>query len=122
MTTDDPGRWPKPAGGSSSTSRRSWVRQPTGRARLLETFGRNDPLIADALQTVIERGDLISTVADEGPARALAGDAPAPIETDPAIVTELIERSEASVAALQHDIRAKSRSALLDFIEAKMTK
>ena len=45
-------------------------------------------------------------------------DAPAPIETDPAIVTELIERSEASNAALERDIRSKSGSALLDFILA----
>ena len=44
--------------------------------------------------------------------------APAPIETDPAIVAELIERSQASIAALKRDIRTKSGSALLDFILA----
>ena len=43
---------------------------------------------------------------------------PAPIETDPAIVTELIERSQASIAALRRDIRTKSGPALLDFILA----
>ena len=37
-------------------------------------------------------------------ARRRAPAPPAPIETDPAIVTELIERSEASLAALQRDI------------------
>ena len=42
--------------------------------------------------------------------------APTPIETDPAIVTELIERNQASVAALKRDIQTKSGSALLDFI------
>ena len=42
--------------------------------------------------------------------------APAPIETDPAIVTELIGRSQASIAALKRDIQTKSGSALLDFI------
>ena len=45
-----------------------------------------------------------------------AGDPPAPIETDPAIVAELIERNQASVAALKRDIRTKSGSALIDFI------
>ena len=55
---------------------------------------------------------------DEGPGGAPAGDAPAPIETDPAIVAELIGRSEASIAALKRDIRTKSGSALLDFILA----
>ena len=43
---------------------------------------------------------------------------PAPIETDPAIVTELIGRSEASIAASERDIRTKSGEALLDFIRA----
>ena len=47
-----------------------------------------------------------------------AGGPPAPIETDPAIVAELIERSQASIAALKRDIRTKSGSALLDFILA----
>ena len=46
------------------------------------------------------------------------GGAPAPIETDPAIVTELIARSQASIAALRRDIQTKSGSALLDFILA----
>ena len=50
--------------------------------------------------------------------RAPAGEPPAPIETDPAIVTELIERSQASIAALKRDIGEKSGSALLDFILA----
>ena len=40
----------------------------------------------------------------------------APIETDPAIVADLIERSEDSIATLKRDIRTKSGSGLLDFI------
>ena len=39
-----------------------------------------------------------------------------PLETDPAIVTELIESNQASVAALQRDIQTLSGSSLLDFI------
>ena len=89
---------------------------PTSRAGLLGALGRSDPLIGDALQTVIERGDFIPTLPDEGPAGMPAGGPPAPIETDPAIVAELIERSQASIAALRRDIRTKSGSALLDFI------
>ena len=91
---------------------------PTSRAGLLEVLGRSDPLIGDALQTILERGDFIPTLADEGPGVTLGGGAPAPIETDPAIVTELIERTEASIATLEGDIRTKSGSALLDFILA----
>ena len=91
---------------------------PASRAGLLEVLGRSDPLIGDALQTILDRGDFIPSLPDEGPAWAPPGGAPAPIETDPAIVTELIERSQASIAAVQRDIRTKSGSALLDFILA----
>jgi pyruvate,water dikinase len=89
---------------------------PTTRAGLLEVLGRSDPLIGDALQTILDRGDFIPTLLDEGPSGMPAGGALAPIETDPAIVTEFIERSQASIATLKRDIRAKSGSALLDFI------
>ena len=91
---------------------------PTSRAGLLKVLGRSDPLIGDALQTILERGDFISTLPDEGPDGTPAGDAQAPIETDPAIVAELIERSQASIATLKREIRTKSGSALLDFILA----
>jgi rifampicin phosphotransferase len=94
---------------------------PASRAGLLEVMGRGDPLIRDALETVLERGDFIRSVPDEGPGGAPASGPsapPAPLETDPAIVAELIGRNEASVATLKRDIRTKSGSALLDFILA----
>ena len=91
---------------------------PASRAGLLEVLGRSDPLIGDALQTILDRGDFIPSLPDEGPGGPPAGGAPAPIETDPAIVAELIERSQASIAALKRDIRTKSGPALLDFILA----
>ncbi len=90
---------------------------PTSRAALLEVLGKGDPLIRDALETILERGDFVPLVHDDGPAGA-PPDAPAPIETDPAIVAELIEHNQASVAALKRDIRAQSGPALLDFILA----
>ena len=90
---------------------------PATRAGLLGMW-KSDPLVGDALQTVVERGDFVPSLPDEAPVAAPPPAAPAPIETDPAIVTELIERSEASNAALARDIRAKSGAALLDFILA----
>jgi phosphoenolpyruvate synthase/pyruvate phosphate dikinase len=87
-------------------------------ASLLEALGKSDPLIGDALRTILDRGDFIRPVPDEGPAWAPPGSSPAPIETDPAIVAELIERSQASIAAAKRDIQGKSGSALLDFILA----
>jgi pyruvate,water dikinase len=91
---------------------------PASRAGLLGALGKSDPLIRDALETVLDRGDFVRERPDEGPAWAPPGGGLAPIETDPAIVTELIERSQASIAAVKRDIRTTSGSALLDFILA----
>src|SRR2546430_4683177 len=91
---------------------------PGSRPRLVELAGKSDPLIGDALQRILERGDFIPSLPDASPAGALAGGAPAPIETDPAIVTDLIARNQESIAALKRDIRTKSGSALFDFIRA----
>jgi len=89
---------------------------PTTRVGLLEVMGRGDPLIGDALQTILDRGDFIRSLPDAGPGGAPAGAAPAPIDTDPAIVTELIERNRVSIAALKRDIQTKSGPALFDFL------
>jgi rifampicin phosphotransferase len=85
---------------------------------LLEVLGRSDPLIRDALQTILERGDFIPSLPDEGPRQAAPRGEPTPIETDPAVVAELIGRIQASIAAMERDIRTRSGSALFDFILA----
>jgi rifampicin phosphotransferase len=90
---------------------------PTTRVGLLEVMGRGDPLIADALQTIVERGDFVPPLPDEGPGGpAVPGVAPAQIDADPAIVTELIERERVSIGALKRDIQTKSGPALFDFL------
>ncbi|HKV12551.1 MAG TPA: PEP-utilizing enzyme, partial [Thermoanaerobaculia bacterium] len=66
----------------------------------------------------LDRGDFIPSLPDAGPAWTPPGGGSASIETDPALVTELIERSQASIAALKRDIRTMSGSARLDFILA----
>jgi rifampicin phosphotransferase len=106
------------AGGRLFVDVAQGLASPASRARLLGVLGKGDPLIGDALQTILERGDFIPARPDEAAGGAPRGDAPAPLETDPAIVTELIGRTQASIAALKRDIRAKSGSALLDFILA----
>src|SRR5256884_3829205 len=91
---------------------------PTIRARLVELAGKSDPLIGDALQSILERGNFIPSLPHASPPGAPRRGAPAPIETDPAIVTDLISRNQESIAALKRDIRTKSGSALFDFIRA----
>ena len=115
VAADDP-RPMAVAGGRLFVDVTQALGSPTGRAGLMEALGRSDPLIGDALQTLVERGDFIPTLPDEDPSGTPAGPALAPIETDPAIVVDLIARSEASVAAFERDIETKSGSALFDFI------
>jgi rifampicin phosphotransferase len=94
---------------------------PATREGILEALGKSDPLTGDALQTILERDGFLPSLPETDPARPGAApprEAPAPLEADPAIVTELIERSQASNAALTRDIRSKSGVALLDFILA----
>ncbi|MFD9466565.1 rifamycin-inactivating phosphotransferase [Streptomyces sp. NPDC060027] len=89
---------------------------PASRAGLLDVMGRGDPLVRDALETVLDRDDFVPSLPDARPGGPSASGAPVPIETDPAIVTELIERSRTSVTALERDIRTKTGPALFDFL------
>ena len=92
---------------------------PATRAGLLQVSGRSDPLVHDALQTVIDRGDFIKSLPDAGVAPMPPGAVPTPpMETDPAIVDELISKTQDSITALKRDITTKSGPALLEFIQA----
>ncbi len=91
---------------------------PTSRAAVLDLLGRSDPLISDALRTILRRGDFIPSIPDAGAGGPQAGGAARPIDADPGIVAELVARSQASVAALTREIRTKSGPALLDYILA----
>ncbi|HST64263.1 MAG TPA: rifamycin-inactivating phosphotransferase, partial [Mycobacteriales bacterium] len=91
---------------------------PAARAGIMDALGRSDPLTGDALRTVLERDGFVRPLPDEGEPGPLFGEPRPPIETDPAIVTELIERTQASIAATEREIRTKSGPELLDFIEA----
>jgi len=103
------------AGGRLFVDATKRLASPASRAGLLDVVGRSDPLTADALETVLDSG-FIPTLPDGGPGGPPFGSAPAPIETDPAIVTELIERSQTSIAALRRDIRTKTGPALFDLL------
>ena len=97
---------------------------PASRATLLELFGKGDPLLRDALETVIERGDFLPAPPEgfgAAPAAPLPAAAPAEsIEPDPARVTELIAETQASLARLRHDIRGRSGPELFEFILADL--
>jgi rifampicin phosphotransferase len=96
---------------------------PVGRERLLNTIGQSEPLIKDALMTIIER-DFIKTLPDNEKAvfpsknnKALpAAGVHGQFEPDPTIVTDLIKKNQLSLTQLKQNIETKSGSEVLDFI------
>ncbi|CAG7640052.1 phosphoenolpyruvate synthase [Paenibacillus allorhizosphaerae] len=107
------------AGGRLFVDVAQMLASPVSRETLLNTMGQHDPLMKDALMTIIERGDFIKSIPDDGkapnPSRSNSV-TPAPIENDPTIVSELIERSQTSIEELKQNIQTKSGSDLFDFI------
>ncbi|MFB6849859.1 rifamycin-inactivating phosphotransferase [Streptomyces sp. NPDC056373] len=109
------------AGGRLFVDATRALSSPASRAGLLDLIGRGDPLTRDALETVLERDDFVPSLPDPDPKAAphgprAGGGAPTPLETDPAVVTGLIERNRESVAALRRDIGAKTGPALFDHL------
>ncbi|MGC5287624.1 rifamycin-inactivating phosphotransferase [Micromonospora sp. DT231] len=104
------------AGGRLFVDATRMLAAPASRASFLEMAGRTDPLTGDALRTVLDRPGFVPALPDSGPLRPPGGATATPIATDPAIVTQLVERNEASVAALRHDIAPLTGPALFDFL------
>ena len=87
-------------------------------------WDNHDPLIKDALMTIIERGDFIKLLPDDkkeqspGKSNKVMSTAgfQAQIENDPTIVSDLIKSSQTSIEELKQNIQTKSGSDLFDFI------
>jgi pyruvate,water dikinase len=95
---------------------------PARRTVLVDVLGKSDPLVRDALMTIVERGDLIQPLPDNQ-TEPRPGNKGVPranfqmqLENNPAIVADLIKKSQASIETLKHDIQTKSGVALFDFI------
>jgi pyruvate,water dikinase len=95
---------------------------PASRDALLSTLSQSDPRISDALQEVLDRGDFVREKPDVGPAWSPPGAGSSAVATEPAIVTELIERSEASLAESKRAIQSKTGSELMEFIRDDLQK
>jgi pyruvate,water dikinase len=106
------------AGGRLFVDASRMLATASGRAGLLGMAGKSDPLTGDALRTIIERG-FIPSLPDPAPGQAAPGGAaPAPLETDPAVVADLIAGWRASNAELARELETKRGPALLDCILA----
>ncbi|WP_063562755.1 phosphoenolpyruvate synthase [Paenibacillus sp. O199] len=97
---------------------------PVMRENFINTMGQSDPLLKDALTTVIERGNFIKSLPVDQPAptprnhhKPSASEGfQAHIENESTIVFELITSNQASVEELKRNIQNKSGLDLFDFI------
>ena len=112
------------AGGRLFVDVTPMLASPDSREVLLDGMGQHDPLMKDALMTLIERGDFIKSLPEDkkapSPIRSSKGmssaDIQAQVENDPAIASALIQSSQTSIGALKQNIQTKSGSDLFDFI------
>src|SRR5262245_3002017 len=97
---------------------------PAKRDIIVNVLGKSDPLIKDALMTILERGDFIKSLPNDikepSSSKSNQGVSPAGFQTlndyDPQIVFDLIKSSEKSIDELRRDIQTKSGSVLFDSI------
>ncbi len=121
LTTNAPMR---KAGGRLFVDVTHMLASPDSRETLLNTMGQHDPLMKDALMTIIERGDFIKPLPDDNkessPGKSnkvmLPAGFKAQIEDHPTIVSDLIKRSKTSIEELKHKIQRKSGPELFNFI------
>ncbi|PEA23485.1 phosphoenolpyruvate synthase [Bacillus cereus] len=118
LTTNAPMR---KAGGRLFVDATQRLASPASRDFLINTLGKSDPLIRDALTTVVERDDFITLLPDDEKEKSVGKSVPPAssqpqIENDPAIVTDLIKTSQASLEELKRNMQTKSGVDVFDFI------
>ncbi|MFK4469474.1 phosphoenolpyruvate synthase [Bacillus sp. RC252] len=118
LTTSAPMR---KAGGRLFVDATQRLASPASRDFLINTLGKSDPLIRDALTTVVERDDFIKLLPDDEKEKSVGKSGPPAssqpqIENDPAIVTNLIKTSQASLEELKRNMQTKSGVDVFDFI------
>ncbi|OMD73757.1 phosphoenolpyruvate synthase [Paenibacillus odorifer] len=121
LTTPAPMRT---AGGRLFVDVTSSLASPGSREMIIEALGKSDPLIKDALITIVEREDFIKFSADNEKASTPSksntslppSDSQVELENDPTIVSDLIKSNQASIEELQQIIQTKSGAELFDFI------
>ncbi|PFI38181.1 phosphoenolpyruvate synthase [Bacillus cereus] len=94
---------------------------PTSRELLLNMIGNSEPLIKDALTTVVERDDCITLLPEDEKEKSVGKSGPPAssqpqIENNPAIVTDLIKKNQSSIEELKRNMQMKSGVDVLDFI------
>ncbi|MDD4239145.1 MAG: phosphoenolpyruvate synthase [Desulfotomaculaceae bacterium] len=121
LTTPAPMR---KAGGRLFVDITRHLASPDGGKMIIKTLGQSDPLIKDALMTIVKRKDFIKSSPDGKKVQSLiysnngmpSGVFQTQIENDPTIVSDLIKNSQTWIEELKQNIQTKSGSDLFDFI------
>ncbi|MBG9494836.1 phosphoenolpyruvate synthase [Bacillus thuringiensis] len=118
LTTSAPMR---KAGGRLFVDATQQLALPASRDYLINTLGKSDSLVRDALTTIIERDDFIQLLPDDEKEKDLSKNVPSASsqqqpENDPEIVTNLIKNSQSSIEELKRNMQTKSGVDVLDFI------
>jgi phosphoenolpyruvate synthase/pyruvate phosphate dikinase len=111
------------AGGRLFVDVTQMLASPDSRKMLLNNMGQHDPLMKDALMTIIEQDFIKCLPNDKGEQsdrksdRVKSSEDPqAQIENNPLIVSDLIKKSQTSIEELKQNILGKSGLDLIDFI------
>jgi phosphoenolpyruvate synthase/pyruvate phosphate dikinase len=111
------------AGGRLFVDITDFLASPGSRKTVIDTLGQSDPLIKDALVTIVKRRDFIRLTPEDKKLPAhLTGNKSLPwsylaqFENNPAVVRDLIESSQTSIEKLKHNIHSKSGAELFDVI------
>lgn len=118
------------AGGRLFVDVTQMLASPDSRKRLLDTLGESDPLIKDALVTILEREDvnqlLSSSEINQRSGQDQQGfsfvDNQTQMKNDPAMVTDLIKRGQTMIEQLKQNIQTKSGLECFDFIQDNIQK
>lgn len=120
LTTSAPMRQ---AGGRLFVDVTQQLASPASRKKIIDALGQHDPLIKDALLTLVRRENFIQSSPDDAkvPSKSdenngMTWSDLAQFENNPGIVPDLIQRSQRSIEELKQNIQAKSGAELLEFI------
>lgn len=90
---------------------------PAARAGLLDVLGRSDPLLRDALETIIDRGDFLPPPPPQDTtATPILPSPPDMLDADHALVAALIEANRRSVETARREIETQSGVGVFDYI------
>ncbi|RDZ12352.1 phosphoenolpyruvate synthase [Priestia megaterium] len=118
LTTNAPMRT---AGGRLFVDVTPMLASPDSRKMILGAMGQHDPLMKDALTSIIERGDFMKSLPNDQSSGKSNKSVPftkpkAQMENDSTIVSDLIKKNQASMEELKQTIQTKSGLELVDFI------